>query len=372
MLSKTYVRKAELEGTERSVRTILFELCGQGMWAVNGGPDFMPRPVISQMVRCSSEEAVKDIPRYTGGGNPMEGRMVKGETLSGTRLLVACFTIIASIVPEILFRETSGEVPGWLPYVKILILMGGGLLLFLWKKREDFLRFAAVLTVIIGMQVVTAAVGNTNLWRAFFDRDTFTGNFGGNIFLKVIGIIPVILLLVHFLGTREAAYLSRGDLSLKAEGIRWLGIEKGKISWGKLSVISALLISLGTILLTVLTATGLSRQENWARLLSYLPFVLLFALVNSFCEGVVYRSAILGTLSRILPKNQLILTGALFFGVGHYYGIPSGPLGALMGSLLGWYMLRSMYETRGFLSSWIIHFMQDAVIFSTILLMTGR
>ncbi|HSP47897.1 MAG TPA: hypothetical protein VLN47_07475, partial [Clostridiaceae bacterium] len=102
----------------------------------------------------------------------MEGRMVKGETLSGALLLVAFFTVIASIVPEILFKETTGEVPGWLPYMKILILIGGGLLLFLWKKREDLFRFASVLTVVIGMQVVTTAAGNTPWWRSVFDRDT--------------------------------------------------------------------------------------------------------------------------------------------------------------------------------------------------------
>lgn len=302
----------------------------------------------------------------------MEGRMVRGESLSGPRLLVAFFTVTASIVPEILFNETAGQVPGWLPYLKIMVLLGGGLLLFLWKKKEDLYRYAAVLSVVIGMQVVTSSIGNTAWWESVFDRNTFAGDFGGNILLKVIGILPVILLLVRFLGTREAAYLSKGDLSVKAEGIRWLGIERGKISWGKLAVISAFLISLGTILLTMITATGFSRQENWERLFSSIPLVLLFALVNSLCEGVVYRSAVLGTLSRILHKNQLIMTGALFFGVGHYYGIPSGPLGALMSSLLGWFMLRSMYETKGFLSSWIIHFMQDAVIFSTFILMTGR
>lgn len=248
----------------------------------------------------------------------MEGRMVQRESLSGPLFLVAFLTLIASIVPEILSNEILGEVPGWLPYVKIAILMGGGLTLFLWKKRGDLYRYAIVLTIVIGMQIVTTSVGNTSWWRSIFDRNTFAGSFGGNILLKFIGILPVLLLLTMF------------------------------------------------------TATGFRREENLGRLLSVLPLVLLFALANSFCEGAVYRSAVVATLSRLLPKNQLVLVGALFLGIGHYDGIPSGPLGALMGSVLGWYMLRSMYETKGFLSSWIIHFMQDAVIFSTILLMNGR
>lgn len=301
----------------------------------------------------------------------MEGRMVKGESISVPLWLVAFFTMIASIVPEIMFNETTGAVPGWLPYLKISILLGGGLLLFRGKKMDDLYRYAVILSAVTLMQALTTSIGSAVWWRAVFDRNTFAGSFGGNILLKVIGIIPVILLLIHYCRTPEEAYLARGDLSKKAEEIRWLGIEKGKISWGKLSVISAILISLGTILLTVVTATGFSRQGNLERLSSYLPLVLLFALVNSFCEGVVFRSAVLGTLSRILPKDPLVLIGAMFFGIGHYYGIPSGPLGALMSTVLGWYMLRSMYETKGFLSSWIIHFMQDAVIFATIILMNG-
>jgi hypothetical protein len=303
-------------------------------------------------------------------GREMEGRLVKGESLTVLVLLVAFFTLTASIVPEIVLQETTGGVPDWLPFMKLLILMGGGLLL--WRKRDDLYRYAVILNAVILMQVVTAFLRDTAVWKTAFDRNTFAGDFGGNILIKVIGIIPVVLLLLHFQGSVQDACLAKGDLSVKADAIGWLGIGKGKISWGKLSVVSAVLISLGTILLTLLTATGFTRQADWGALVSNLPLVFLLAMVNSLCEGVVYRSAVMGSLSRVLPKNQLILTGALFFGVGHYYGIPSGPLGVLMSSLLGWYMLRSMYETKGFLSSWIIHFMQDAVIFSTFILMSGR
>lgn len=304
------------------------------------------------------------------GEGVMEDRRIKRRPQSVPFLLAAVFTIIASIVPEILSNEIMGEVPGWLPYGKVTVLLGGGLLLR-GKKMEHLYRYGAILSAFISMQIMTASIGNTDWWRTVFQRNTFAGNYGGNILLKVIGIIPVILLLIHYYRTTEEAFLGRGDLSTKAEPIRWLGIGKGKISWGKLSVISGILISVGTILLTVVTAAGHGRQGNLDGLFANLPLILLFALVNSFCEGVAYRSAVLATLSGILPKNPLILVGALLFGIGHYYGIPSGPLGALMSTVLGWYMLRSMYETKGFLSSWIIHFMQDAVIFATVIFMNG-
>ncbi|WP_096201607.1 CPBP family intramembrane glutamic endopeptidase [Bacillus sp. FJAT-45350] len=101
------------------------------------------------------------------------------------------------------------------------------------------------------------------------------------------------------------------------------------------------------------------------------PVIILLALANSFCEGVIYRSAILGTLKEVLPKNYVVLIAAVFFGIAHYYGAPSGIVGVFMSGLLGWYLCRSMYETKGFAAAWFIHFMQDVVIFSTIFLLFG-
>ncbi|OJF91545.1 CPBP family intramembrane glutamic endopeptidase [Alkalibacterium sp. 20] len=83
----------------------------------------------------------------------------------------------------------------------------------------------------------------------------------------------------------------------------------------------------------------------------------------------MFRSAILGSLKNVLPKSQAIFIAAMIFGIAHFYGAPSGIVGVVMSVLLGWYLSRSMYETKGFASSWIIHFMQDVVIFSTIFLL---
>lgn len=65
------------------------------------------------------------------------------------------------------------------------------------------------------------------------------------------------------------------------------------------------------------------------------------------------------------------MVAAAFFVVAHYYGAPGGIIGVIMSGVLGWYMCRSMYETRGFVAAWIIHFSQDVVIFSTIAVLGG-
>jgi len=298
----------------------------------------------------------------------VESKLTVDNTDYKQLLLVILFTLIASILPEIIFSEWVGAIPAGLRLAKLIVLfLSATVALFL--KLDKIGKYILVLGVIISTEIVTSIIASSSFWKETFDVNSFIGNFGGTILLKSFGIIPVVGILIALYKSPAAVYITKGDLNIKAEEIKWLGIKKDRISWGKLSVISAGLISLGTILLTISTVTGASADLNTDNLLKYYPFVIIFAIVNSFCEGIVFRSAIVGSLRNIIPKNHLILIAAMLFGIGHYYGAPSGIVGVLMSGVLGWYMARSMYETKGFVSSWIIHFMQDVVIFSTILLL---
>jgi len=280
-------------------------------------------------------------------------------------------TVIASIFPDIILRELTGTVPTWFNLAKVIILIGVSIYFKINDELKPLAKYTIILAMIAGVQMLTISFVATSWYQSVFDANTFVGNFGGSILLKFIGTIPVIGLLIYLFKSPEEVYLTKGDLSIKAEKIGWLRIEGDKISWGKLSVISAFLIAFGTLLLTLLTVTGFAIPDNMDRLFTYLPLILLFALVNSFAEGVVYRSSILGSLKDVLPKEQVLLIAAGLFGMAHYYGAPSGVVGVIMSGVLGWYMCRSMYETKGFVSAWIIHFMQDAVIFATVVLLGG-
>jgi ABC-type antimicrobial peptide transport system permease subunit len=44
--------------------------------------------------------------------------------------------------------------------------------------------------------------------------------------------------------------------------------------------------------------------------------------------------------------------------------VPSGILGVLLSSFLGWFLGKSMLETKGFTWAWLIHFLPDAFIFT--------
>ncbi len=54
-----------------------------------------------------------------------------------------------------------------------------------------------------------------------------------------------------------------------------------------------------------------------------------------------------------------MLIAVAFLRLAHFYGASSGVVGVVM------------YETDGLVAPWIIHFMQDVVIFATLFLLTA-
>jgi membrane protease YdiL (CAAX protease family) len=289
-----------------------------------------------------------------------------------TRLVwVAALTLVASLLADVVLIETVGSRPAWwLPGKAALLLALAAAALVIARDRV-IAAYGLVLAVLMAVQAFERQVSASAWWLERFPTDAFVTQFGGSILLKVIAVVPVVVVLLLVMRSPRAAYLTPGDLRVKAERIGWLGIPGNTIAWGRLALISGFLIAFGTMLLTLLTVTGFALPGNLDRLVPLLPLIVLLALGNSFTEGVVYRSAVLGPLTGELPKGAVVLASAAFFGMAHYYGAPSGPIGVVMSGALGWYMARAMFETRGFLAPWIIHFQQDVVIFSAIVLLGG-
>lgn len=253
--------------------------------------------------------------------------------------------------------------------VHVLFVLVMVIISALYFKR--LLKLNLMLLAVNVTYVLTAVLYGTDQYKQWFDQRIFVGQFGGSILLKMIAAGLVALLLITVFGGFEKSYMLMGDLKVKADRMDWLGIAHQKISWGKLAVISAILISMGTFLGTVVTVTGFTFIRNIDALLSLMPFIIFFALGNSLFEGILYRNTIIASLTPILEKNDVVLLGAIFFGVAHYFGAPGGPLGVVMSGVLGWYLCRSMIETKGLFASWLIHFLQDVVIFSAVILLGG-
>lgn len=141
-----------------------------------------------------------------------------------------------------------------------------------------------------------------------------------------------------------------------------LGIrQEGKERW------KTLRLSIGSII-TLVTAAVMyfaSRGKTLTGpLLPNLAWVGLFALMNAFIEEVIYRLTFATISENEKPPRQTsLLFGALVFGLVHYFGAaPSGVLGVILASFIGFFLTKSILETRGFFWAWLIHFLQDLVI----------
>jgi len=99
-------------------------------------------------------------------------------------------------------------------------------------------------------------------------------------------------------------------------------------------------------------------------------FALLFSVTNSFGEEMIFRTSLVSVLDGRLPGSSVSLISGVIFGIAHYWGHPGGVPGVLLAGFLGWFLARSMMETRGFFWAWLIHFCQDVVIFTSLFLVT--
>jgi len=183
---------------------------------------------------------------------------------------------------------------------------------------------------------------------------------------QALGLLITLLVftVLSLMAPESRKFLRFGDLTSLANPVRILGINPGD-SWMKTGVLSLLGITCATAFYMYL---GLGKAVNWTNLLSMLPFILIFSVSNSFIEEIISRYAVVGLLDGLLQPNQIMMASAIIFGSIHYFGNPGGPVGVLMAGFLGWFLAKSMIETQGIGVAWIIHLVQDLVIFTFILL----
>ncbi len=163
-------------------------------------------------------------------------------------------------------------------------------------------------------------------------------------------------------------YFSLGKITAPAQELKWFGIAQGD-SWLKTGLSLSLVITLVTGLFLFFQIKG--AQVDWEILQTVIPWVILFAITNSFAEEMIFRVGLLAPLSGKVNPNTLFLISAMLFGLAHFRGIPGGPIGMGLAGILGFVLAKSVYETNGFFWAWFIHFLQDILIMASIFAITG-
>jgi len=73
--------------------------------------------------------------------------------------------------------------------------------------------------------------------------------------------------------------------------------------------------------------------------------------MNAFNEEFTFRAAPLGELEPLIGKSTSLVVTAVYFGLGHYYGVPNGVIGVLLSGFLGVAAWKEHVRNKGFLRS---------------------
>lgn len=144
---------------------------------------------------------------------------------------------------------------------------------------------------------------------------------------------------------------------------RW-GIETSgdKSGWNLYGPLAAVGFTLGTSMMmsfSVMSQHGVINNSFF----SLVPLVLLFAATNAWSEEIFTRFVIVAGLHGKISSTAICWTSGIMFGLAHFYGTPSGLFGVVASGFLGGILARSVVDTKGLGWAWLIHFLQDIVIF---------
>jgi len=200
------------------------------------------------------------------------------------------------------------------------------------------------------------------------ENEFISGQFKYQILLLILAFLTMATL-YSLNGDVMAKFLSFGNISAPASPVPVFGIKEGE-SWLTLGLSLSFFITLITAMFMYfqVKASGI----DMGLLVPAFGWVLLFSLTNSLSEEIIFRIGMVGALHGVVTPESLMMISAVVFGLAHYGGMPSGIVGMFMAGLLGWLLMKSVLETHGIFWAWFIHFLQDIVIFSGLVLLKAK
>jgi membrane protease YdiL (CAAX protease family) len=276
--------------------------------------------------------------------------------------IIAWTAVIGSTLPEIIWQESGHPASVWFPVIESSLILAAAAAAIWFPSLRSLARFLIAIAILnfawdyisptlVALPAVHAVTDHTSWGARLFLERTFT----------LSGAFLVSLTLIGSGMTRRDLYLCKGNPAAPAQPISFLGLRKS-VPWTWLgpAVIAVFALALAPYLyLTVHPNFNIS-----GRIVHTLPWSLAVAALNAASEEFQFRCVPLAHLRGVFRPAENVLLTAVFFGIGHYYGQPSGPLGVLMATFAGWIWARSMIDTRGSAWSFSIHMAQDIVIFT--------
>ncbi len=272
--------------------------------------------------------------------------------------------LLTSLLPKVILQEVCKQtVSSDMQAIMSLSVIAVGFLGTLsWQPLRGLRPFLILFAVLVGSQwLVYNRIDQLSFYHNWLGNPSFNVYMLAEQSLNLLVTLVMIAALLLMKKKFPDFYLVKGDTAAAVEPVRWMGVKRGE-RWNKFGLILTVCISLGT--LAFLVIAGRPPLDIVIQALPFLPAILLAAALNAFNEEVTYKASFLSVLDNPVGARQALYMVALYFGIGHFYGVPYGIVGVILATFLGWILAKSMQETRGLFWAWFIHFWQDVWIFS--------
>lgn len=271
-------------------------------------------------------------------------------------------TALISALPDIVFSEITGSVPSWLIFAKMGILAGMGFAALRFKPFRPLLNFFTIMIAFFALLELRPHFNfNLPFLQNLFGNNVFDQRMQAEQTGKLVVAVAMILILLALGYKRKDFFLARGDLKALIQPVKVLGFPKSE-PWTKFGLLWSFCIAAG---LGVALYLGMKPSASlFVKMLPILPSIIFYAALNAFNEEMIFRAPMLATLEPVSGSLNALWMAAYFFGISHYFGVPSGIFGAIASVFMGWILSKAMLETRGLFWAWWIHLLSDIVIFS--------
>jgi membrane protease YdiL (CAAX protease family) len=277
------------------------------------------------------------------------------------RLIAWSAMIIGSALPMIISRLSGQGSPISLALAQTLILVITALLIYPSARLRPLVGFLLSIAILrLGWFAISPTLAELPPIQNLSANSSWPIQ---QFIARSLNGVGALLMLATFIGrnfNRRDLFLRVGELDAPAQPEPILWIRK-PTPWSRLG--PQLLVIFGIVLPIFLFVTLRPDFGQLSRLWQILPWAFATAAVTAFNEEFQFRCVPLAHLRGVLPVRETLLLTSVFFGIAHYFGQPSGPIGVVMAGIAGWIWAKSMVETRG--AGWAIgiHWVQDVVIF---------
>jgi len=277
-------------------------------------------------------------------------------------------TLAASTLTLIPWRELLGGEPGWWWGATAIIVASLSASTLLVEGLRPVRGYLTIISLIFflgfggGWQMgLVPLIRGSKLWIDSVENASWVVSALTTHLLRLVIPLTILGYLLARSRSLRDIYLVKGEVSAMAEPSRIIGMNKPE-PWTRIGSVFAVIFSAGMVAFTLLSARP--SVDVLIRVLPLLPIAAVIAVMNGFNEEFTLRAAPLSELVTAVGKDQALLMTTVFFGLGHFYGVPPNLVGVALAGFLGWFLGKSILETRGFFWAWLIHFVQDVFVFT--------